>query len=141
MSDLKKLPLAIQTFAEIRENPYCYVDKTAHVWRMIDSGKAYFLSRPRRFGKSLLVDTLKEQFEGNRALFQGLYIHDKWDWSKAYPVIKIDFASGTLQSREQLDRRIEIILSENRQRLGIESRDERADIPGKFTDLILKARE
>ncbi|WP_341327677.1 ATP-binding protein [Methylotuvimicrobium sp. KM2] len=141
MSDLKKLPLAIQTFAEIRENPYCYVDKTEHIRRMIDSSKAYFLSRPRRFGKSLLVDTLKELFEGNQVLFEGLFIYDKWNWNLTYPVIKIDFASGILQSRKQLDERIEIILAENQQRLSVESRNERADIPGKFTDLILKAHE
>jgi len=138
---LPKLPLSIQNFAEIRQGNICYVDKTELVWKLVDAGKAYFLSRPRRFGKSLLVDTLKELFEGNRALFEGLYIYDKWDWSKTYPVIKIDFASGTLQSRKQLDERIEIILTENQQRLGIESCNERADIPGKFTDLILKARE
>ncbi|MBS3955154.1 MAG: AAA family ATPase, partial [Methylomicrobium sp.] len=115
---LPKLPLSIQNFAEIRQGNICYVDKTELVWKLVDAGKAYFLSRPRRFGKSLLVDTLKELFEGNRALFEGLYIYDKWDWSKTYPVIKIDFASGTLQSRKQLDERIEIILTENQQRLG-----------------------
>ncbi|MBS3954306.1 MAG: ATP-binding protein [Methylomicrobium sp.] len=138
---LKKLPIGINTLSSIRDNDMVYVDKTPLIWQMVQQTARFFLSRPRRFGKSLLVDTLKELFEGNRALFEGLYIYDKWDWSKTYPVIKIDFASGTLQSRKQLDERIEIILTENQQRLGIESCNERADIPGKFTDLILKARE
>ncbi|PKM35398.1 MAG: hypothetical protein CVV06_16520 [Gammaproteobacteria bacterium HGW-Gammaproteobacteria-10] len=140
MNTLKKLPLAIQTFAEIRENPYCYVDKTPLIAQLIDAGKAYFLSRPRRFGKSLLVDTIKELFEGNRALFEGLYIDDKWDWSKQYPVIKLDFASGVVQNRAQLDDRIATLLTLNQQRLGIEG-DRRFDLSGRLEDLILKAHE
>ena len=138
---LQALPIGINTLSVIREQDMVYIDKTPLVWQMTKQPARFFLSRPRRFGKSLLVDTLKELFEGNRALFEGLYIHDKWDWSKSYPVIKIDFASGILQSRKQLDERIEIILTENQQRLGVESGNQRADIPGKFTDLILKARE
>lgn len=137
---LPKLPLSIQNFAEIRQGNICYVDKTELVWKLVDSGKAYFLSRPRRFGKSLLVDTLKELFEGNRALFEGLYIDDKWDWSKQYPVIKLDFASGVLQNRAQLDERIQTLLMLNQQRLGIEC-DRRFDLSGCFEDLILKTRE
>ena len=65
----RKLPIGIQTFREIREDGYYYVDKTAYVHRLVEEGKYYFLSRPRRFGKSLLVDTLKEGFEGNEPLF------------------------------------------------------------------------
>jgi len=78
----RKLPIGIQTFREIREDGHYYVDKTEHIGRLIDLGKYYFLSRPRRFGKSLLVDTIKELFEGSEALFRGLHIHDGWDWSE-----------------------------------------------------------
>ena len=76
-----KLPIGIQTFRIIREEGYYYVDKTAYVGRLIDEGTHYFLSRPRRFGKSLLLDTVKELFEGGEPLFRGLAIHDRWDWS------------------------------------------------------------
>ncbi|MDR0717717.1 MAG: AAA family ATPase, partial [Azoarcus sp.] len=77
----KKLPIGIQTFAKIREADYYYVDKTAFALRMIDEGTAYFLSRPRRFGKSLFLDTLAELFAGNEPLFRGLHCHDQWDWN------------------------------------------------------------
>ena len=73
----RKLPIGIQTFREIREDRCYYVDKTAYAKRLAEEGKQYFLSRPRRFGKSLFLDTLKELFEGNEALFRGLYVHDK----------------------------------------------------------------
>ena len=68
----KKLPIGIQTFREIREEGHYYVDKSDHAVRLVNEGKYYFLSRPRRFGKSLFLDTLKELFEGNESLFKGL---------------------------------------------------------------------
>ncbi|WP_163560481.1 AAA family ATPase [Halomonas sp. NO4] len=81
----KKLPIGVQTFSDIRTGGYYYVDKTEPIHRLVEEGKYYFLSRPRRFGKSLLVDTLRCLFEGHEALFQGLYIHDKWDWQAKHP--------------------------------------------------------
>ncbi|MDY0302139.1 MAG: AAA family ATPase, partial [Trichlorobacter sp.] len=85
----KKLPIGIQTFSEIREDDtYYYVDKTPLALKLINQGKYYFLSRPRRFGKSLFLDTLKELFEGNAALFTGLYAEKHWDWSVKYPVLR-----------------------------------------------------
>ncbi len=87
---MKKLPIGIQTFAEIIQENYIYIDKTQHIAQLIQSGKYFFLSRPRRFGKSLLVSTLSEIFSGNQALFQGLSIYDQIEWS-AHPVIVIDF--------------------------------------------------
>ena len=77
----RKLPIGIQTFRTIREDGCYYVDKTPYMRRLVEEGTHYFLSRPRRFGKSLFVDTLQELFEGNEALFDGLAIHDRWDWS------------------------------------------------------------
>ncbi len=70
ISDRRKLPIGIQTFRKIREENYYYVDKTALIQRLMDEGTHYFLSRPRRFGKSLFLDTLKELFEGNEPLFE-----------------------------------------------------------------------
>ena len=75
----RRLPIGIQTFRKIREENCYYVDKTAYIRALLDEGKHYFLSRPRRFGKSLFLDTLKELFEGNEPLFEGLHIHDYWD--------------------------------------------------------------
>ncbi|MDR1661549.1 MAG: AAA family ATPase, partial [Azoarcus sp.] len=130
----KKLPIGIQTFAKIREDNCYYVDKTAFALRMIEEGTAYFLSRPRRFGKSLFLDTLAELFAGNEPLFRGLYCHDKWDWSVKYPVIRISFADGVMESRAGLDARILDILAENEQRLGLETGC--GEIPGRFIRLI-----
>ncbi len=93
----RKLPIGIQTFRQIREEPYYYVDKTAYIRRLIAEGKHYFLSRPRRFGKSLFLDTLKELFEGNELLFKGLAIHDQWDWSVRHPVLRLSFGSGNFK--------------------------------------------
>ena len=90
----RRLPIGIQTFRKIRERDCYYVDKTAFIGRLLDEGTHYFLSRPRRFGKSLFLDTLKELFEGNESLFRGLAIHDRWDWSVRYPVVHLSFGSG-----------------------------------------------
>ena len=92
--DRRRLPIGIQTFREIREEDCYYVDKTPLVHRLVSERKHYFLSRPRRFGKSLLLDTIKELFEGNEALFEGLHIHDRWDWSVRHPVVRLSFGGG-----------------------------------------------
>ncbi len=87
----RQLPIGIQSFRRVREQDCYYVDKTPHIKRLVDMGDFYFLSRPRRFGKSLLVDTLRELFEGNEPLFQGLDIHSHWDWSIKHPVVRLSF--------------------------------------------------
>jgi hypothetical protein len=94
----KKLPIGIQTFAKIREDAFYYVDKTPFALHLIENGSQYFLSRPRRFGKSLFLDTLKELFEGNAALFHGLYAETRWDWSVKFPVLRFSFGGGVLGS-------------------------------------------
>ena len=90
----RKLPIGIQTFRTIREEGFYYVDKTPYVRRLVDEGSHYFLSRPRRFGKSLFLDTLKELFEGNEVLFEGLDIHGRRDWSIRHPVLRLSFGAG-----------------------------------------------
>ena len=87
---MKRLPLDTSSFRQIRERDLLYVDKTRWIYRMIDEGICYFLSRPRRFGKSLTINTLKELFRGNRELFRGLWIEDRWEF-KEYPIIIFDF--------------------------------------------------
>ncbi|MCX8085079.1 MAG: AAA family ATPase, partial [Calditerrivibrio sp.] len=96
---MKKLPIGISTFRTIIEENYVYVDKTKEAYELIENGQYYFLSRPRRFGKSLFLDTLRSIFEGKKELFEGLYIYDKWDWSKKYPVIRISFNTGDYTSK------------------------------------------
>ncbi len=90
---MQKLPIGIQDFGALREGGYLYIDKTELIFQLVEAAKYYFLSRPRRFGKSLLVSTLKELFLGQRELFKGLWIEDKWDWSKSHPVIHLSFSS------------------------------------------------
>lgn len=102
-SPRKLLPLGIQSLREILEGGYYYVDKTPMALQLVHEGKYYFLSRPRRFGKSLFLDTLKELFEGNQTLFKGLYAENNWDWSKQYPVIRLDLGLEQCQSRQEMD--------------------------------------
>ncbi|MDM7463992.1 MAG: ATP-binding protein [Tepidimonas taiwanensis] len=134
----RKLPIGIQTFREIREEGCYYVDKTPYAIRLIEQGKHYFLSRPRRFGKSLFLDTLAELFSGNRALFEGLYAEAHWDWSVRYPVIRISFAAGRLETREALEAHIAAELEGNAQRLGVMLADA-ADSHLRFRALIQAA--
>ena len=99
----RKLPTGIQTFRKLREEGCYYVDKTACIHQLVTQGTHYFLSRPQRFGKSLLVDTLKELFEGSEALFKGLRIHDLWDWSVRHPVVRLSFAAGCFDESGSLE--------------------------------------
>jgi len=138
MNARKKLPIGIQTFAKIREGNHYYVDKTHFIPRLCAEGSYYFLSRPRRFGKSLFLDTLACAFEGRRELFSGLYLAEHWDWTKRYPVIRLSFGGGVLETRTALDVRIQDLLRLNEERLGL-SRPEGLDIPGCFAELIRRA--
>ena len=115
----RKLPIGIQTFREIREEGYYYVDKTAYACRLVDEGKHYFLSRPRRFGKSLFVDTLKELFEGNESLFRGLAVHDRWDWPVRHPVVRLDFSGRNFTESGHLDVNLAAQLDAMERRAGV----------------------
>ena len=88
---MKNLPIGIQTLSEIRARNCVYVDKTQLVHQVATTGKYYFLSRPRRFGKSLLISTLKELYLGNKAAFEGLWIENNWNWSTKNPVLHFSF--------------------------------------------------
>jgi len=136
----KKLPIGIQTLSHIIEGGYVYVDKTPYAFRMIDQGKYYFLSRPRRFGKSLFLDTLKEIFEGNKALFEGLYIEDKWDFEDRYPVIHISLGAGMSVTKERMYDMLRWQMSKEAKRLGVEF-EETAMPRDILARLIWSARE
>ena len=107
---LKRLPVGIQTFEKIRENDMLYIDKTEYIWNMINLGSYIFLSRPRRFGKSLLVSTLQAYFEGRRDLFKGLFIETvEKEWTE-YPVLRFDMSLGKHMEKERLERYLLYIL-------------------------------
>ena len=137
---MKNLPIGIQTFQKIRDKKenYVYVDKTYLALNLINSSGYYFLSRPRRFGKSLFLDTLKDIFEGKKELFEGLYIYDKWDWESTYPVIKISFGGGVTESVDDLDKTILWIIDDNQERLKLECKY-KDDVKNCFLELIKKA--
>ncbi len=130
----RKLPIGIQTFRKIREENCYYVDKTAYIRRLLDEGTHYFLSRPRRFGKSLFLDTLKELFEGNEPLFEGLHVHDYWDWSVRYPVVRLSFGKGNFKDESYLHANVMAQLHTIAEEAGIAPRYDTA--PECFSDLI-----
>jgi hypothetical protein len=133
---MKKLPVGIQTFSKLIKGNYLYVDKTEEIYKLLSGGgQSYFLSRPRRFGKSLLISTLKEIFSGNKELFKGLWIYDKWEWEE-YPVIHLDFLGLEYEGREQLVKTLEFLLNQNAAVHGIQLTEDGYD--KRFRELILK---
>lgn len=133
---MNKLPIGIQTFREIREEGHCYVDKTPLVARLVEEGKYYFLARPRRFGKSLLVSTLAAAFAGERELFAGLHLEHHWDWNRHAPVIVLDFSEGVLDSRQRLDQRIRRMLDIQAEAQNLALHQE--EVSDRLEELILK---
>jgi hypothetical protein len=134
----KLLPIGISDFKKLREGGYIYVDKTEYIYRLIKEGSGYyFLSRPRRFGKSLLLSTIEYLFKGERELFKGLYMEEKWEWGESYPVIRIDFAKDIVK-KEDYKRRIIQELEKNYINNEIEQRIEKGeDEVGLFEKLII----
>ena len=130
----RRLPIGIQTFREIREQDCYYVDKTTFIRRLLDEGKHYFLSRPRRFGKSLFLDTCKELFEGNKTLFEGLHIHDHWDWSLRHPVLRLSFGGGNFTEPGSLQDNLMDQLTAIERREGLVS--EYATAPRRLASLL-----
>ncbi|MEZ5450233.1 MAG: AAA family ATPase, partial [Thiolinea sp.] len=139
MLQRKKLPIGIQTFREIREGDYYYVDKTPLALRLVDEGKHYFLSRPRRFGKSLFLDTLKELFEGNQALFEGLAAEKQWDWSIQYPVLRFSFGNEKFAGQDSLTNTLDTQLTHFEQYFGITRQFEHPG--GRFADLLVQLKK
>ncbi|MDR1484496.1 MAG: ATP-binding protein [Planctomycetaceae bacterium] len=130
---MKQLALDTQSFENLRNTDSVYVDKTEVIYKMITGGRIYFLSRPRRFGKSLLVSTLEAIFKGKKDLFDGLYIYDKWKWEQ-YPVIKIDWTSVSHSTPEEMKSSLIFHLKNIAQDYGITLEAEFA--PDCFRELI-----
>ncbi len=131
----RKYPVGIQDFSEIRTGGYIYVDKTHYVYKLVNESKFYFLSRPRRFGKSLFISTLDYIFRGHQELFEGLYIHQKWDWTQTNPIIKVSF-SNISHKEKGLHQAIDDSLDETAKKYDIELQANFNS--GKFKELIEK---
>jgi len=133
---IQKYPIGLQDFGGIRNNGFVYVDKTPYIHQLISSYKYYFLSRPRRFGKSLLISTLECVFKGDKGLFDGLYIYDKWTF-ESYPIIRISFSNigyRTMGLLNAIANELQIIAEKNQ--LSLHS--DRLDIANVFKELIEK---
>ncbi|MDR3291042.1 MAG: ATP-binding protein [Methanobrevibacter sp.] len=131
---MKNLSLGTQDFATLRERDYIYVDKTKYIFEMINDGRINFLSRPRRFGKSLLVNTIEELYKGNKKLFKDLYVYNKWNWNKTNPVIKIDFGEGEYESLNKLNDSLNDFLDEISENFDVELK--RRTLTARFGELI-----
>lgn len=131
----QKYPIGIQSFREIREEGHYYVDKTKYANRLVGVTKHNFLSRPRRFGKSLFVSMLKALFEGKEKLFRGLDIHGHWDWSVRYPVVKLDFGSNYFANPEELPVDVLSQIDQHEFDSGVQTRS--APAPKRLSELIV----
>lgn len=148
MQEIRKMPIGVQDFEDLRRNKYVYVDKTQYVYRLAQMGKVYFLSRPRRFGKSLLLSTLKQYFLGNKDVFKGLAIEkleeenptsfDKVAWAK-HPVIYIDLNSEKYDNNNSLKIALNRSLEPLEKEYGLEAGKE--SLSGRFIKIIQAANK
>ncbi len=137
---MRKMPVGIQDFETIRTEGYVYVDKTALIYELVQTGKPYFLSRPRRFGKSLLVSTLEAYFKGRKDLFEGLAISGlETEWAE-YPVLKFSLAGGEFTRTEGLRTALNGSLNDFETSYGLPHGNE-GDLPGRFKDALRNARK
>ena len=139
-SDMK-YPIGIQSFEQIIEDGYVYVDKTELIYHLTHEGKIYFLSRPRRFGKSLLVSTLENYYRGRKELFRGLAIERLEKEWHTYPVFHVDFNGSDFTREGILEERLADYISEWESDCGISSGDDKHDLGGRFLKVLRTAHE
>ena len=132
---MKPITTSVYTFSDLIEGDFLYVDKTAAIHELIRTYKGqYFLARPRRFGKSLLISTLKAIFQGRRELFGGLFLASTdYNW-KPYPVIHLDLGTAAAQTPEELEEHLRYAINRNAKEYGIALTRERA--AGRFLELV-----
>ena len=134
--------VGVQQFDWIRERGAVYVDKTEYIWKMVTTeAKNFFLSRPRRFGKSLLVDTLRCYFEGRKELFEGLYIYNKEKEWRKYPVIRLDLSNGKYYEKERVHPTINFVLEQQEEKFGISKPEDPTNYDTRLSRLIKAAHE
>ena len=139
MNPIRKLPIGIQDFEKLRKNNFLYVDKTLYVYQLAQSGRPYFIGRPRRFGKSLFLSTLRYYFEGRKELFEGLKITElEKEWTE-YPVFYLDFNVGLLINAKNVTERLNVKLKELEQLWG--QRTDTEDVASRFEAVIKSAYE
>lgn len=136
---MKKYPIGIQSFEEIRSEDYYYVDKTRFVKQLAESGKYYFLSRPRRFGKSLFLDTLHQAFSGRKEYFKDLFLENNWNWNEPFPVLHISLGAGVIKDVNRLNSRFNYLLSQFSEAYGVQLKEQ--NISERFDELIRKISE
>ena len=136
-----KYPIGIQSFEQIIEDGYTYIDKTDLVYKLTNEGKIYFLSRPRRFGKSLLVSTLKNYFLGRKELFKGLKIDSLEKEWKVYPVFHVDFNGSNFTKQGILENRIASYVSDWEKQYSLEAGDIETDLGNRFMKVLKAAHE
>lgn len=134
-----KYPIGIQNFEDLRRNGYAYVDKTQFVYKLADEGKYYFLSRPRRFGKSLFLSTLKAYFQGKKELFEGLAIYEKETEWKQYPIFHIDLNTANFREEGCLYNVLNDYLTAWEDKYG--TRESEVTLPLRFKGVIARAAE
>ena len=134
---MKNLTSSVYSFEKLRNEGYLYVDKTEFIWNLINpAGESYFLSRPRRFGKSLTISTLKAVFEGKKELFKGLAIYDKpYDW-KPYPIIHLDMANCDVHTESDLRDYLVRMMQRLARQHGVSVDIQRTQLSSSFSDLI-----
>ncbi|MBM6884182.1 AAA family ATPase, partial [Bacteroides caecigallinarum] len=136
-----KYPIGIQSFERIIEDGYVYIDKTDMIYSLTHGGSIYFLSRPRRFGKSLLVSTLKNYYLGHKELFKGLKIDSlEKDWN-VHPVFHVDFNGANFTVPGELEKKIRYHVSEWEKHYGLPCREEELGIGDRFTEVLRAAHE
>ncbi|WP_069292371.1 ATP-binding protein [Fervidobacterium thailandense] len=135
---MKKLPKGMSDFRQLREWNCVYVDKTKYIYNMVEDNKYIFLSRPRRFGKSLMVSTLYYLFKGEKQLFEGTWIHDKWKWEE-YPVVRLDMNNVETKSTELLEKSLSSRLREVAQSYNLEMTQD--TVSEQFYELVSKLSE
>ena len=136
---MKKYPIGIQSFEVIRSEDYYYVDKTAFVKTLFEYGKYYFLSRPRRFGKSLFLDTLHQAFAGRKEYFKGLFLENNWNWDEQFPVLHISFGAGIFKDPDTLNSRFNYLLSRFAEEYKVKLKEK--NISDRFDELVRKIFE
>ena len=137
---MKKYPIGIQSFEKIRSGNFYYVDKTEFVYTLVQEGSGYyFLSRPRRFGKSLFLDTLHQAFAGRKEYFKGLFLENNWNWDEQLPVLHISFGSGIFKDTDSLNSRFNYILSRFSEKYNVTLTEK--NISDRFDELVRKISE
>ena len=135
----KQLPTGVQTFQKFTDENMYYVDKTEHIFKMVSTTKYYFLSRPRRFGKTLLVETIKSLFEGKSELFKNTYIYNKWDFKQnIHPVIVFDFGKGKFKTKTKIEGFLLDQINSIEEDFNIDNGCKFTTLPGKIGNIIKK---